>query len=163
MDGEHVVCLRELGGQLCRLPIGLLSCGVADDTSKHVRQMWAHHMGPPPKRTSYDICAAINARLRKAARLGDTLLFVAVIDDCAAALPALQRALPTHTSSECELAIRETSHFVSPAAGTASQQILLFQYLHVSTELSWHKVQRAGNEATLGNGKASRDLSLIHI
>lgn len=156
IDKDHFVCLRSLQDQFCCLPSGLLDEGSTDDAGRQARQMWTRVMGPPPKRTRADLCAAINARLRKPVRLRDTLLFIAVVDDCAAALPALQRALPLRTGSTHELAIREAMHLSSPAAGAREEQVLLFQYLHVTAELESKRIPGPHQAASILYGNTDR-------
>ena len=136
-DKGKVVCRQSEDGVLS-LPSGPLAVedSPLDKSKAAAKKMWADVMGAPPN--LFNVKAAINARLRKAVRIGNTLLYTAVIGDCAQALCPLLWATLAATDSQFEgtLAAKDCFDPVSPARGVDATQVCLFQHLSLERSRS---------------------------
>jgi hypothetical protein len=84
-------------------------------------------MGPPPRQ----LRASVNNRMKKGVRIGDTLLFLCVTSDCAAALAPLHSTRSAATEHQGARVVHK-QQYLHGHAGTGAQagQVTLFQYLH---------------------------------
>ena len=126
-DGRHMVCIQRRSDGLCQLPSAPLTVPIAE-AKRAALAMWDEVMGEPPKA----IRAAIRARLRKAVRIGDTLLYQAQIPDCAAALDSITETAVAlgNCTSEWRVVMRPVCYPGRPDGSTVKAQATLFQYMH---------------------------------
>ena len=134
VDGPNVLCLRNLGTGLCSLPMADLpeySPSNMQALRAKISDIWRVEMGVPPRFASQ----AINAKLQKPVRIGDIFLYLATVPSLAAIGSDLVTSFQgTITAKDSQLAIRDRLDYSNPAAGTATGQHALFQYLHVNAE-----------------------------
>ena len=128
-DEEEVLCLRvRATGGIC-LPAGLISDQMkkANLTHKRMgRDIWQRVMGDPPKPHAK---MAINARLQKGIRVGNTVLMIASIPSCSLVLPSvLEAALATGVLVDHEITIssRSSAGGVAPPEDKAVLQMVGF-------------------------------------
>lgn len=126
----RVLCVRDERRQLS-LPYG----EVGDKTSSplehkaEVREFWNATMGF----TSSEVRMAVNARLRKAVRVGQYLIYTAVVKDLVSALPAMTRQHHhLNPQSTDTLVLKQGYSAQDPSAGSRVEHRCLFQ--HISTE-----------------------------
>ncbi|MDC0525706.1 hypothetical protein OAO87_01810 [bacterium] len=130
---NRVVCLQDRTNGLCSLPTVRLGGRALDlvSSKQAAKDMWASVMGPPPK--IHALRAAINARLRKAVRVGDTLLYGACIDDCIDALDSLRDSRAaialTQPDDGQRVVVRCRHNAGYPSDGVVPEQQCLFQEL----------------------------------
>ena len=152
---NRVICLQDRVSGLCSLPSAAFEGRLTDlsQAKQFAKEMWTAVMGAPPK--SYGLRAAVNARLRKAVRIGDTLLYAACIDDCVTALDAVLGSRPPLTAAHPDdgqrVVIRCRHNSGRPSDGVSSAQQLLFQELHADALRAEQRVCSGGSpDATHG-------------
>ena len=133
VDTTSVACLHEGATGLHSLPNISVSdiSPVAQTVKQYAQYAWAACMGTPPK----GVAAAVNARPRRPVQLGDTLLFVATVDSCLAALAPLSAALAGSTTARTHtVIIRSRDKEGTHSKGVHPAQRALFQYLFVDAD-----------------------------
>ena len=134
IDEERVICLQDAPTGCYFLPsLSLPSpqsskpANAPVDYKELARQAWASSMGPPPRQ----LRASVNNRMKKGVRIGDTLLFLCVTSDCAAALAPLHSTRAAATEHQGARVVHKQQYLYGHA-GTGAQagQVTLFQYLH---------------------------------
>ena len=128
-DEEDVLCLRvKATGDIC-LPSGVISDQMkrANLTHKKMgRDIWQRVMGDPPKPHAR---MAINARLQKGIRVGNTVLMIASIPSCSLALSSvLEAALATGVLIEHDVTVssRSSAGGMAPPEDKAVLQMVSF-------------------------------------
>ena len=133
----HVFCIQRKSDGSCLLPeaafVRASSTAQAHQYKEEARLIWAKLMGPPPKL----VRAVINARLRKAVRVRDTLLYVGVVPeshDCLAIAESIfyaaSRAVDHETS---QVVVRQYHTPQGPMVGAEERQVCLFQQLFLES------------------------------
>ena len=142
-DSRHLLCLAAASGTdglVYSLPVATIpnSMRRADPgvLKQFAREQWCNIMGTPDRGLHKPVRLAIFSRLKKAVRVGDTLVYKACIDDCEASLPVLRDNMAVaFDSAACEaqgLALRPRFNAHGHgAAGLLPEQLELFQYLHM--------------------------------
>ena len=128
---DNVICLQDLSTGLCSLPSSATPSGAREPSllKEHARQSWPTLMGPTPKFPR----AALNSRMRKAVRIGDTLLYCAWLDDCMRHLASLQEAYRMLHGEGCRLVVRKRYRPAHSSSGVIASQRCLFQQLHAES------------------------------
>ena len=125
LDGR-VLCTRDCGNSELSLPQGLSTSATTVNESKaRASEIWREIMGPPGR----EVKIAVNSRLRKGVRVGDTMLYVGTIRNLADLLPDIQELTTSH-STRIEVCTRPSYCPEAPSDGVSSSQRVLFQYLH---------------------------------
>ena len=125
-DRTHVVCIQHADG-LIALPYGRVERDV--DIKQQVTRAWEGVLGPLPK----SLAKLFNSRMRKAVRVGDTLLVEVVIPDCQLTLSSLRdSAEQFHDwSSSDTVVVRPCCSNVNFSTLAVVEQKDLFQYVWV--------------------------------
>ena len=139
-SNQCVVCLQSQAGlyHLPHLSIPNREAAIDPSSLKDLaRKAWTSFMGPP---TSKGLRAAINARLRKGVRIGDTELYLSHIPDGFAALTSINvsRSVAIQSVDDRLVCIshRRPGHV---RTGVEQQQLCLFQYLHHLSDMVDHR------------------------
>ncbi len=135
-DWCSVLCLHDTStGTVCLPNVPY------DPQASHKSQAsaaWSHIMGAPAK----GLRSAINARMRRPVRLGDTLLFLTFVPDCSTLLSDLASASDAHhleafssRPSACGLLLRPRVNACNACSQLLvhSTQLVSFQYIQVYT------------------------------
>ena len=131
-DAGRVLCLQSVGDGLCSLPsaeFGPAGPLVEPSQAKQfAKDAWAAVMGRPPKA----LRAAVNARMRKAVRVGDTLLYTTFVGDCAELLGAVSSAYEALNAQRFShrVVTRQRYRPGGSGSGVVTSQTCLFQQLH---------------------------------
>ena len=130
----RVLCVRDEQRQLS-LPHRGFKASSAETISPleckaEVRDFWNATMGFADS----EVRMAVNARLRKAVRVGQYLIYTAVVKDLVSALPAMAKLYQhLNPQSTTTLVLRQGHSPQDPSAGTMTEHRCLFQ--QISTEL----------------------------
>ena len=126
-DGEAIVCIQENGRD--SLPCTSISGNETPLELKRIAsETWKIQMGAPPKG---GIASAINGSLQKPMRVGDVIVLVAQIKECARWLPSLSAArevAATKNVLQGQIVLR-TCGAGRADAGVFGEHALAFQYL----------------------------------
>ena len=147
-DHTRVVCLQNARTNICSMPIGALLPGeLHGDLRCAARRVWTQVMGAPPPGASQ----AINSRLQKPIRLGDTLLFVGSVTDVAPSLPEISARTAQAQGSEVGDAVaRYIPHAGIAGGGYSEEQEALFEYL------------QARNASITARRQGDASVSMVH-
>ena len=154
VDASSVVCLQSLTTGLCSLPEDVLPGYDPIDPQKLrplASEVWRFKMGTPPRY----VRQAVNAKLQKPIRIGDTLLFRAQIPHLERVLESLLSVFQgTLTATEFRLVLRDRLDYVDPAIGTPTEQRPFFQYLHLDAESALSRAPPAAITSLSSQGDA---------
>ena len=133
-DAEKMICLQNTATGTVLIPTDEYNKS-ATDKRWQAQQVWALHMG------EY-MTGAIANRMRKAVRVGDTLVVEAHVPDCTKFLAGLQSAQELLRCSRGDLVAvvrRVDSPDVSQREASPPEQAVVFQYMR------WHTIEASVN------------------
>ena len=159
VDTDSVVCLHRDGSSH---PPRELPCAtirgdpsIAKDVRKEAQEMWVSVMGAPPR----VLGQAVNTSLRRAARIDDTWLYLAVTTECSRVLAPLAEAANRKDSGVVELGVHPRVDYAAPSARAVPDQAALFQYLHLDAERKVRRLPQAN--VVLGSSNPTNERAAL--
>ena len=144
VDPNSVICIREPDTGTLYLPSSPLlpakASGPESTWKRRISAAWERVMGVPPK--GGGVRQAIRAHMQKGFRVGDALVFQAVIPDCVAIIGALANASDADHASVLEttasslppmVVVRPRINNSRNWGRVAQSHLPMFQYLHLTS------------------------------